>query len=110
MVGHKVYKLLYGDANGMCIRRGETLPQFFITPGAAQLIQGHINEDLDDNTGWWHTSNGWTRERITIQWLKEHFLVHVQPLSPGSYRLLVIRTSFFEGSSYSTSFEGSQED
>ena len=68
---------------------GKVLPAFYIYAGKAHYAGWHNKSEIDSRTVFSFTDNGWTRDYISLRWLKTHFDVFAPPSKPGQKRLLL---------------------
>ena len=68
---------------------GWALPSYVIFKAKKNVRLGWFDELPDD----WKiniSENGWTTDQIGLEWLKTHFIPHVNGRSMGSYRMLIL--------------------
>ncbi|KAH5234050.1 hypothetical protein HBI62_050150 [Parastagonospora nodorum] len=75
------------DESGFMI--GWAIPPFIIFKGRHHLSAWYKEEDLPHNWVIAVSKNGWTTNKLGLQWLK-HFDEHIKRRVTGAYRLLII--------------------
>jgi len=68
---------------------GKRLPAFYIYAGTAHYKRWHQNSDIDLETVFAYTDNGWTKDYVGYEWLQNHFGKFATPSKPGKTRLLL---------------------
>jgi transposase-like protein len=71
-----------------CSAGGKRLPAYYIYAGTAHYDGWHEGE-INPDTAFYYTKNGWTDDQAALHWLKNHFEVHARPSEPGAPRLLL---------------------
>jgi hypothetical protein len=67
---------------------GWTIPPFLILPGKYHTSDWYIVEDTPQDWAIGTSDNGWTNNRLGVDWLK-HFIEHTKNRAIGARRLLI---------------------
>ena len=68
---------------------GKRLPAFYIYAGAAHYAGWHQEDSIDAQTVFAYTDNGWTKDYVGLEFLKNHFDKYAIPSKSGAVRLLL---------------------
>lgn len=68
---------------------GFTLPGFMIYAGAAHYMGWHEHEIEGQPVTFRYTKNGWSNDRVALEWLISHFNEHAKPSTSDAWRLLI---------------------
>ena len=68
---------------------GKRFPAFYIYAGATHYAGRHREVSIDAETVFAYTDNGWTKDRIGLEYLKNRFDKYAIPSKSGAVRLLL---------------------
>lgn len=68
---------------------GKQLPAFYIYTGEKHHEGWHCDDDIDTDTAFMCTDNGWTKDWVGIRWLKDHFDRHASSSRLVATRLVI---------------------